>query len=63
MSKPGLMFDVGEAEQPGRLLLIDVDAEDARNPERSWHKASIASMRYLKRMRTMLDDRQLRHVA
>jgi len=41
---------------------MDVDAEDARDTERSWHKASIASMRYLKRMRKMLDKRQRRHV-
>src|SRR4026208_2397237 len=49
-----------EEDQQPRDVNADVDAEDARDPERSWHKASIASMRYLQRMRTMLDDRQRR---
>ena len=51
-----------EEDQKPRNVNADVDAKDARNSERSWHRASIASMRYLTRMRKMLDDRQLRHV-
>jgi hypothetical protein len=40
----------------------DVDAKDASDAERSRHRPSIAAMsaQYLKRMRTMLDERQRR---